>query len=276
MNIPFWKMHGAGNDFIMIDDREKNFPASDHAWIAETATRRFGVGCDGVILIQPPDSAEADFRMVFYNPDGSEVEMCGNGARCVSRLAAEIGAAGKDMAFDTVAGLVRGTLNNDNSVTIGMTPPFDWAFDQPIEISGKTYTYHQVNTGVPHVVIEVDDLEDLDIMEMGSAIRYHEAFSPSGTNANFIQVTGANSLTLRTYERGVEAETLACGTGMTACGLIAAKLGKVSDPVQVTCKAGDVIEINFTNTEEGATEVTMKGPAVHVFQGELQYANNPS
>ena len=271
MKIPFWKMHGAGNDFIMIDDRKETFPAKDNSWIAATAARRFGIGCDGVILIRKADSEEADFRMVFFNPDGSEVEMCGNGARCVSRLAAELGVAESKMAFDTVAGLIHGEYHGDNRVTIGMTDPFDWAFDQPIEIDGQIYTYHQVNTGVPHVVMEVPDLAALDIVRMGAAIRYHENFAPAGTNANFIEVTGPDSLTVRTYERGVEAETLACGTGMVACGLIASKQGKVTSPVKITCASGDVIEVNYTNTEDGATEVTKQGPAVHVFQGELEY-----
>ena len=271
MKIPFWKMHGAGNDFIMVDDRERTFPASDHPWIEATATRRFGVGADGVILIRPSDCSEADFRMVFYNPDGSEVEMCGNGARCIARLAADLGVAGQNMAFDTIAGLIHGEVHADSSVTIGLTDPFDWKFNQSIELFGQTYTYHQVNTGVPHVVIEMEDLAGMDIMKLGAAIRYHENFAPKGTNANFIQITGPDALTVRTYERGVEGETLACGTGMTACGLIASKLGKVSKPVKVTCAAGDVIEINYTEDGESAKNVTMKGPAVHVYRGELDY-----
>ncbi|MFT5123556.1 MAG: diaminopimelate epimerase [Kiritimatiellia bacterium] len=272
MNIPFWKMHGAGNDFIMVDDRAKTFPVADRAWIASVARRRFGVGCDGVILVQPADDT-ADFRMVFYNPDGSEVEMCGNGARCVARLANDIGVAGAEMAFDTVAGEIKATVEGDQ-VTLQMTEPFDWAFDQSIDIDGTTYTFHQVNSGVPHVVVEVADVEAIDLMKLGAAIRYDARF-PKGTNANFIQITGPDALRVRTYERGVEAETLACGTGMVACGLIAGKRGRVTIPVKITCASGDVLEIAYEDAGEGAGEgaahVTLKGPAVHVFAGELDY-----
>ncbi len=267
MKIPFWKMHGAGNDFIMIDDRERTFPVSDTAWIAGIARRRFGVGCDGVILVQPADAT--DFRMVFYNPDGCEVEMCGNGARCVARLANDLGIVGTGMVFDTVAGAIRATVDGDR-VTLQMTDPFDWAFDQSIEIGGELLTFHQVNSGVPHVVVEVDDVEQIDLLELGAGIRYNERF-PNGTNANFIQITGPDALCVRTYERGVEAETLACGTGMVACGLIAGKLGRVSCPVKITCASGDVLEVGYADADEGAVDVRLKGPAVHVFSGALDY-----
>ncbi len=268
MNIPFWKMHGAGNDFILVDDRELTFPTEDNAWIASIAQRRFGVGCEGVILIQP--SEDADFRMRFFNPDGGEVEMCGNGARCVARLASEIGAAGTSMVFDTVAGKVSATVEDD-TVTLGMTDPFDWTLNGSLEINGENHAYHSVNSGVPHVVMVFDDVQQIDIMQIGAAVRYHDQFAPAGTNANFITITGSDSLDVRTYERGVEHETLACGTGMVACGLIAGKLGKVSTPVKITCAGGDVLEVDFTPTEAGAENVTLKGGATHVFQSSLEY-----
>jgi len=265
-SLPFWKMHGAGNDFILVDDRKGTFPCSDGAFIRDITHRRTGVGSDGVILIQ--DEPSADFRMRFFNPDGGEVEMCGNGARCVARLANEIGAAPKDMAFQTVAGLIRASVN-DGLVTLTMTPPKDWRLNFSLDIEGTTYTAHFVNSGVPHVVIEVEDVASVDLQRLGAAIRYHTAFAPAGTNANFIQVTGPDSLTVRTYERGVEGETLACGTGMVACGLIAGKLGRVSHPVRITCASGDVLSVDYTDAGDDAGDVRLTGPAVHVFQGHL-------
>ena len=269
-NIPFWKMHGAANDFILVDDRTLAFPERDSEWIAEVTSRRTGVGSDGLILIQP--SQEADFRMRFFNPDGGEVEMCGNGARCIARLAAEIGAATSNMEFDTVAGKIKAEVSG-NQVRLHMTDPFDLALNQSFELNRQPHAYHFANTGVPHVVMEVPDIETLDILTLGVAIRYHDRFAPAGTNANFISVTGPDSLRVRTYERGVEAETLACGTGVTACGIIAGLLQKVQAPVRITVASGDEILIDYEATDEKVTNVFMTGPAEHVFQGTLTYAS---
>lgn len=268
MNQSFWKMHGAGNDFILIDDRNLSFPDQDNDLIERLATPKYGIGSEGVILIQPSETA--DFRMRFYNPDGSEVEMCGNGARCVARLAHEMGVAPKSMTFDTVAGVIAADILSEDHVRLTMTTPKDLQLHAEIDLQDQTLSYHFVNSGVPHVVVEMDNLAELDIQSFGAAIRYHEAFQPKGTNANFIQITGPDSLTVRTYERGVEAETLACGTGMVACGLIAGSLGKVSTPVKVTCASGDILEIDFQQTENGPEHVTLTGPALHVFKGEIR------
>ena len=268
MNIPFWKMHGAANDFLVVDDRALTFPATDTRWLAQVMARRTGVGSEGVLLIQP--STRADFRMRFFNPDGGEVDMCGNGARCIARLGHEIGAAPRTMTIETAAGLLQAEVHGDQ-VLLHLYDPKDWRLDRQLVIGDRTYTYHFVNSGVPHVVMEVDDLAGLDVQGLGSAIRYHADFAPKGTNANFIQVTGPDALRLRTYERGVEGETLACGTGMVACGLIAGELGRVTNPVKVTPVSGDVLEVGFVPTAEGAAKVTLRGPAVHVFKGMLDY-----
>ena len=269
MNIPFWKMHGAANDFLLVDDRKEAFPAADSAWISAITSRRTGVGSEGVLLIQP--SATADFRMRFFNPDGGEVDMCGNGARCIARLAHEIGAAPKNMRIETPAGIVRAEARG-GLVQLIMTEPHSWSMHQSIDLFGQTHAYHFVNTGVPHVVIEVSDLAGTDVQKFGAAIRYHALFAPKGTNANFIQLDAEGRLHVRTYERGVEGETLACGTGMVACGLVAGKLGRVSAPVKVIPASGDVLEVNYSDTADGgATNVTLLGPAVHVFQGTLNY-----
>ncbi|MGA0368304.1 MAG: diaminopimelate epimerase [Kiritimatiellia bacterium] len=267
MKQSFWKMHGAGNDFILIDDREKKFPDEDHSLIHRIATPKYGIGSEGVILIQP--SEDADFRMRFYNPDGSEVEMCGNGARCVARLAHEIGVAPASMQFETVAGVISAEIESADRVKLTMTRPKDLTLHAELSLQGQPLTYHFVNSGVPHVVIELPNLMDQDIHSLGAAIRYHDQFKPSGTNVNFIEITGPNQLRVRTYERGVEAETLACGTGIVASGLIAGSLGKVSTPVQITCAAGDVLEVNYQVEGDAIENVTLTGPAVHVFRGEI-------
>ena len=272
MNIPFWKMHGASNDFILVDDRDRSFPIHDHAWLAKISSRRTGVGCEGIILIQP--STTSDFRMRFFNPDGNEVEMCGNGARCVARLAHDIGIASNRMAFDTASGLIHAETEGDN-ILIQMTEPHSWKFDQPITFGGQVYTRHFVDSGVPHVVIPVDDLEAIDVQAFGATVRYHEDYAAHGANANFVQVTGPSSLRVRTYERGVENETLACGTGIVACALIGGRMGWVDPPIWVTPASGDVIEINYDLTDEGATNVTMRGPTELVFEGILTYPSQP-
>lgn len=268
MRIPFWKMHGAANDFIVVDDRARTFPAHDTAWLQSIMARRTGVGSEGVLLIQPSD--RADFRMRFFNPDGGEVDMCGNGARCIARLAFELGAAPSPMAFETGAGIVRAELL-DQVVRLTMTTPRDWRLGGELHLEGRTYAYDFVNSGVPHVVVTVDDLASVDVARLGAAIRHHADFAPKGTNANFIQLTGPDSISVRTYERGVEAETLACGTGIVASGLLAGKSGRVSPPVRVKAASGDVLTVDYRLTPEGAADVTLAGPAVHVFEGVLKY-----
>ena len=267
-NIPFWKMHGAANDFILVDDRSLEFPVSDRNWIAAIAARRTGVGSEGVLLIQP--SSNADFRMRFFNPDGGEADMCGNGARCIARLAHDIGAAPGSMSIETPAGIVRAEVRDDQ-VLLRMPDPKDWRMNRTLMLENQPLNYSFVNTGVPHAVVNVENLETVDVRKMGSRIRYHAEFAPAGTNANFIQVAGPDSLRVRTYERGVEGETLACGTGMTACGLIAGKLNLVRPPVKITPASGDPLEVNYELTPDGARNVTLLGPAVHVFQGRLSY-----
>jgi len=261
-------MHGAGNDFILVDDRALGFPSSDHAWLAAIGSRRTGVGCEGIILIQPSDRAH--FTMRFFNPDGSEVDMCGNGARCIARLAHELGVAPDRMNFETGAGLIEAEMVGER-VRLAMTTPKDWMLNQTLKLDGLKRPYGFVNSGVPHVVMPVDDLDGEDVARHGSAIRHHKNFAPKGTNANFIKVTGPSSLRIRTYERGVEAETLACGTGIVAAGLIAGRMGWVKPPVDITCAGGDVIVVNYILTADGADKVTMLGPAAHVFQGMLDY-----
>jgi len=264
-------MEGAGNDFILVDDRQETFPCTDKTWLISIAARRRGVGCEGIILIQP--SRAADISMRFFNPDGTEVEMCGNGIRCLARLACEIKAAPPDMKIETKAGILSAKVEG-RLVKLEMPPPAAWRLKRTLKLPGQELTYSFVNVGVPHVVVETNDLDVCDVAQMGRAIRYHEEFSPGGTNANFITVTGDHALRIRTYERGVEGETLACGTGITASALVAARLGKITPPVQVTTAGGDVLTVDFRLSGDEVSELTLLGPARHVFEGVLEYPSH--
>ncbi len=268
MRMPFWKMHGAANDFILVDDRQGTFPARDGEWLAKIMARRTGVGSEGVLLIQSSD--RADFRMQFFNPDGREADMCGNGARCIARLAHDLGVAPATMTFETRAGPVRAEVRGPQ-VLLHLMDPKDWRLNRTLQLGGQTVAYHFVNSGVPHAVVVEENVEAVNVQELGSGIRRHEDFAPAGTNANFVQVTGPQSLRVRTYERGVEAETLACGTGMIACAVIAGRLALVKAPVRVVPASGDELQVDFTLREGGAEQVTLLGPAEYVFRGELEY-----
>lgn len=269
MDIPFYKMHGAANDFILIDDRGGGFPSADRDWRVRIAARRTGVGCEGILLIQP--STAADFRMRFFNPDGNEVDMCGNGARCIARLAHELGAAPASMTIETPAGLLRAEVRGEE-VRLRMTDPRDWRMGDTLTAGGETRAYGFVNTGVPHVVLESDALDAEPVHALGRAIRYHADFAPEGANANFAAVTGPSSLRVRTYERGVEAETLACGTGMVASALVLARVGRITLPATVIPASGDRLIVDGCATGDGGyTDVTLTGPAVHVYRGTLTY-----
>ena len=262
MKIPFTKMHGAGNDFIVVDDRMLMFPIEDQVFMARICARWTGIGSDGIILLQP--SEVADLRMRFINPDGNEVGMCGNGARCFARRAYDLGAALGMMAIETQAGIVRAEVLGDQ-IRLTLTDPSDWrmgldvGLEQPVDF---------VNTGVEHAVVRVDDLDGLDLQKVGRGIRNHGLFAPAGTNANFVKVEVDGTLSLRTYERGVEAETLACGTGATAAALVAARQGWVDLPVAVHCAGGYDLAVN-----SGAAGTTLSGGAEYVFEGEVEYGD---
>lgn len=269
MKIPFWKMHGAANDFILVDDRQQTFPATNREWLAQIMARHTGIGSEGLLLVQP--STQADFRMRFFNPDGGEAEMCGNGARCIARFAHDRGMAPANMKIETVAGEVRADILGAR-VRLHLPSPCAWQLNRRLTAEGREWTYHFVNTGVPHAVLEAEDLATVDVARLGAAIRRHAAFAPRGTNVNFIHVEADHTVRVRTFERGVEAETWACGTGMVAGALVAGKLGRVTPPVRIRPASGDELEVDYSLTADGAQDVTLLGPAEYVFQGELSYS----
>ena len=272
--LSFTKMNGAGNDFVMLDNRAGELSLTGPQ-IARLCDRHRGVGADGVLLMEPaPADTAAEYRMRYYNADGGEVEMCGNGARCFARYAARLaGGVREGMNFQTGAGLIRArydgeSVHLDMSVPTGGADLGELTLDDGMVLPSAYF----LNTGVPHVVVPVDDAETTDVHPLGRAIRYHERFAPRGTNANFIQPYSMGEIILRTYERGVEGETLACGTGAVASALVHAEMNDLSGAgsVAVRVRSGDVLRVGFERTGPFEfAKVTLGGPADFVFSGEI-------
>lgn len=264
--LRFTKMNGAGNDFVLLDNRSGDLQLSADA-IARMCDRHRGVGADGVLLLECAANG-ADFRMRYYNSDGGEAEMCGNGARCFARYANRVAGPLEKVSFETPAGMIGAAIEGE-LVRLRMSDPTDLRANVEIPLSGRTVHAHFVNSGVPHVVIPVDDLESADVHGIGSAVRQHELFAPKGTNVNFLQRRGERQIAIRTYERGVEAETLACGTGVVASALIFATTENVNGPIRVHVRGGDELSVDFEKSGEHFTNVTLTGPADFVFDGTI-------
>lgn len=276
--IPFLKMNGAGNDFVVLDNRDRHLQL-DQAARAHLCDRHRGVGADGILMVEPADEdgSGAAFRMRYYNADGGEAEMCGNGARCFARYAARLlngnGQPPATVSFQTQPGLIRAELDGER-VRLAMSRPTDGAdlhgFHLP---EGESFaSAYFLNTGVPHVVVPVPNVENVDVHPLGRAIRYHQQFAPKGTNANFIEVISEEEIVLRTYERGVEAETLACGTGATAAALVHADVHhwEGAGNIAVRVRSGDTLRVGFERTGHFQFEnVTLGGPADFVFSGDI-------
>ncbi|MDR3212115.1 MAG: diaminopimelate epimerase [Planctomycetota bacterium] len=269
MEIAFDKMEGAGNDFVVIDNRDGRFPTPGKVdFVRDCCRSRLGIGADGVIFLEP--DREFDFAWDFYNRDGSRAEMCGNGARCVAKFANRVGAAGDSMTFRTLAGPISATLT-DIGAKVGLLPADLPATSTRVEIPGETIELWSLNTGVPHVVVKVADLEAVDVATVGRALRYHPAFQPAGTNANFFDITPDGKVRIRTYERGVENETLACGTGSVATSLVAGRFFALPSPVTVITRGGDELRVYFQINASGrADPVYLEGGARRVFSGMVE------
>lgn len=264
----FHKMNGAGNDFIVIDNRKLDIQLSTKQ-IERLCDRHRGIGADGLLAVEPAENS-ADYKFRYYNADGGEAEMCGNGARCFGKYTAQLdGATKNSVRFETIAGTLSAEIIGDD-VRIAMSDPFDLEIDTQICVNDLGSLVHSINTGVPHAVSFVGDLARFDVVKFGASIRFHDHFSPKGTNANFAEVLAPDHIAIRTYERGVEGETLACGTGMCAAALIHHLLTGAPSPIKVDVAGGDTLEIGFVPTSAGAFEkVTLTGPADFVFQGEV-------
>ena len=265
--LRFTKMNGAGNDFILIDNRAGDIHLNP-SQIARLCDRHRGVGADGILLLENP-SDHADFRMRYFNADGGEAEMCGNGARCFARFANKVAGVERKISFETPAGVISAELAGD-LVTLQMTEPTDFRLSVPLQIGAEKKIVHFINSGVPHVVVPVSQVGDVDVSREGSALRHHEAFSPKGANVNFVEKRGADKIAVRTYERGVEDETLACGTGVVASALIFAATENVKGPIAVIARGGDELRVGFEKVDKQFRSVTLTGPAEFVFEGTIE------
>lgn len=272
----FWKMHGAGNDFIVVPDMLNRFPVSDAIAIRALCQCHDGIGSEGLIVLRPiglprPNGAQRlVLRMLFFNPDGGSAGMCGNGARCAAMLAFQLGLTPRKLTLITDAGKVRCEVIDDDSVRVWLPMPREWRMHLELTAGGRRLICHHVNTGVPHVVVMVRNIKRVNLRKLGASIRFDPMFAPDGVNVNFCQADADGLLHVRTYERGVEDETGACGTGIVATALIAGKLGLTTPPVQAFCAHGDRLLVDFRLTPAGARDVSLAGPAQIVFEGRVR------
>jgi diaminopimelate epimerase len=265
--ITFSKMAGGGNDFVIIDNRSGRI--TDPADLTRRiCTRRLSVGADGLILIE--SSVRATFRMRYYNADGSLGEFCGNGTRCAARYALMNVIASRKMSIETDAGIVHAEVSDGGAVTITLPPPHSFRAERPVEIGGKTVKGSSIIVGVPHYVIFLTgDLWTQNIEPLGRAIRMHPELQPAGTNVNFVVVRDQGSIEVRTYERGVEAETLSCGSGVVASVSVSTLLGRVRPPVSVLTRSGITLEVALKNESGSLRDVRLKGDARLIYRSSV-------
>lgn len=258
MQITFYKYEGTGNDFIFIDNRENEFPKTDIKLIEKLCDRRFGIGADGLILLENDD--ETDFQMVYYNSDGNQSSMCGNGGRCIVAFAKRLNLIKTQTSFLATDGIHEAFLFEDGIISLGMKDVDE------VKIESD---YVFLNTGSPHHVILVDDIENYDVKGMGAKIRYSGLYGNAGSNVNFVKQLSDNHFRLRTYERGVENETYSCGTGATAVAIAMNAIGKTNSNHINLEVVGGKLEVSFIKDGNVYTNVFLKGPATFVFEGEI-------
>lgn len=265
VRLPFVKMHGAGNDFVMVDHRALARPLGG-AQIEALCDRRKGVGADGLIVLGPGATADTSFRMTYYNSDGGEAEMCGNGARCSVAFAHRLGLVASTCRFDTWSGALEGWVHGPADIEV--TLPAWRDLDLAVGLAGTPWELQAAcNTGVPHLVIPVADVDDIDLPTWGPKLRRHVRFGTAGTNVNWVSPDGPDGAwRIRTYERGVEAETLACGTGASATAVILCALGRAASPVRLRTRGNDTLAVSV---DPGKGALRLRGPAMVAFDGEV-------
>ncbi len=268
MLLDFTKMNGAGNDFVLLDARSRTINL-ETAQIVRLCDRHRGIGADGLMVLVPCKSGKADWAWEFYNSDGSTGDMCGNGARCFARFVQKQTGVKDQFTFETGAGVIRAQFHGP-LVTINLTTPSNLRLNEEVPLRSGTAIIHSVNTGVPHSILYVPDADKAMVMDLGPEIRRHAHFGPRGTNVNFVQVTGPNQIRVRTFERGVEGETLACGTGVSASALISARVHGFVSPVKVRVQGGDQLEVSFDQQQGEFTNVRLTGPADFAFTGQVE------
>lgn len=258
MKIEFYKYQGTGNDFIIVDNRENFFPKDDVILIKNLCDRKFGIGADGLILLEK--DPQTNFKMVYYNSDGNTSSMCGNGGRCIVAFAKKIAIIASEATFTATDGLHYATINNDNMVSLQMKNVMDVTIR-------PDYTF--LDTGSPHHVKLVDDLKDFDVKKEGAAIRYSLLYGEQGSNVNFVTQVNETTFAVRTYERGVEDETLSCGTGVTAVAIAMKAIGKTKSNMVHLHTEGGTLEVFFSSSDEKYTNIFLRGAATFVFQGTI-------
>ena len=276
--INFTKMAGAGNDFIVVDNRLGVIKHKAAGKLAKKLSdRRFSIGADGLILLEKSSAIggsasgrkKADIRMRILNPDGSEAEMCGNGVRCLAKFAVDHRITGPKLSIETPAGTIYAEVRGD-FVKAKMLEPKDLRLNFEIRVNGHKELLSFVNTGVPHAVKRVDSVSNCDVEGLGGTIRHHEHFAPRGTNVDFVSLRKGNAIDIRTYERGVEGETLACGTGSTAAALVTAATKNLKSPVQVHTKGGESLKVYFSKTGVRFHDVYLEGRIQKSFEGRIE------
>ena len=268
--MQFSKYEGCGNDFLIFDNRENGFVVSKDQ-ITYLCNRKMGIGADGVILLE--NSSQADFRMRIFNADGSEAEMCGNGIRCLFKFIQELGYSEESYLIETMEKDLRVSAQ-DGEVSVEMANPYDIRWNQHLLVGDTSYLVHSMNTGVPHAVIFSDCLQELDVNQLAPPIRCHASFQPKGSNVNFASIQTNGIVKVRTFERGVEAETLACGTGATATAIIAARLYGLEQPIKVQTASDKILKVQFVEDNQQIHQVTLAGPANFIFRGEITLEQN--
>ncbi|MGF1677964.1 MAG: diaminopimelate epimerase [Candidatus Methylacidiphilales bacterium] len=269
MKLKFWKMSGAGNDFVCLDNRggQLRLNKKQRSLLCH---RQFGIGADGLLLIESPArGADVDYVMRYFNADGGEAEMCGNGARCFARYVQRVTRTRKkEIAFHTPAGTIRASYHGDE-VRVDLTPVKGGRLEIPVSTTQGNLIVHYADTGVPHVVVPVDDISKAPVVSSGRELRHHPEFAPRGANINFMQVRQPGHIHVRTYERGVEDETLACGTGVAASAWVARALFNFKSPIRVTVHSGKVLKVYFRLVKGCVEQVQLHGGADFIYQGEI-------
>jgi len=265
--IPFVKMVGAGNDFVIVEELKTNLPVLAR----EICQRKTGIGADGLLVLEK--SRQADFKMLVFNPDGSEAEMCGNGARCMAVYLATVKKVKKQhLVLETKAGLIEVKAHKDEAL-INVGIPKEINLDVSLDLRGRPVRVNAINTGVPHAVIFVDGIDHIDVCGLGREVRFHPKFAPRGTNVNFAEQLGKDFIKVRTYERGVENETLACGTGSVASSIItflkmpATKKGKGHFTMRVLTLSTEVLKVHFDFLDKKVFNVWLEGKAKLLYSG---------
>ncbi len=258
MKFTFYKYQGTGNDFILIDNRQEKFDKNNVKFIAHLCDQKFGIGADGLLLLEK--SSAVDFKMVYYNADGNESTMCGNGGRCIVAFAKKLGIISDKTTFEAIDGLHYATINED-IVSLQMID---------VDTISKHDTYLFLDTGSPHHVAFIDNVKSFDVKTKGKEIRYGKPYFEEGTNVNFVEQTANDSFKVRTYERGVEDETLSCGTGVTAVALAAFKAGLTTNTNVKLETLGGMLEVSFNTKSNHFNSIFLKGPATFVFEGKIE------